>query len=846
MAIKWFTGGEMASIGSSNDDFWGTVVAFTAFSLSTNHVKTGTYAIRCQPSSNEPILTPPTLASASTAVIKADVYIATLPSLAGHIYSILDLNGGNVSTNSACAITIDSSGNLVLKAYASGAEVASVSMGTIPTGQWVRLELYCDSSSNPWSVKARIDDTEYTTTAAVTARTWGICAVGCYARLSTPATNTADIYFDNIVFANNATNVDYPLGDVRVSSMRVDGVGTHVGGTTFDYTDDFSAFTALSGNTETDSYQRLDEATPNDTDGVRLKTTSATNYLEYTLSAPDMEGAVIPRAVILEARVRDADNSATTNLSVRPYDLVNEGLSAERIPITSTDTTWRMYSGTPALVNAPNAQAWTATKLDNLRVRLYGIDADPDLWCSWVGAEVAYVPAITETATNSASSTQSFDEAAADTDSSSQSGTLAIDQADAESGSSSGSGAHAQSEAIAEDFQNSSDSSQSIGERFPADEDTLDVSASSAQAIDSAEADEGSSSGSGSHATSDATAEEPQSSGDSSQTLVEEIIAAAQEETFFVSASSTQTINSAEADEGSSSGSGSSSTSDATAEYTDTSGDGSQTFDEAFASLDTLDTEATASQSFGVDATLESPQNYAAGSFTIVELFIVADALTSTGTGTETIASAISEYVLGAGTSFTNAYAASLLDGAIDDTTTVIVTNTAPYPTVFSSTLREDIDASDGFFSVDDGSGFPASGPFVVVIGTEKILVTIVTVVDGFTYFSGLTRGYDGTTADSHNTGDLVFAPLTVPFEIQIGDERMLVDAVGDGVLFVDRGVEGTTATAHADGSEILLAMESSEAPGSGGGVNELVGEAITGSAISLQCVFRAYEEGAV
>lgn len=65
------------------------------------------------------------------------------------------------------------------------------------------------------------------------------------------------------------------------------------------------------------------------------------------------------------------------------------------------------------------------------------------------------------------------------------------------------------------------------------------------------------------------------------------------------------------------------------------------------------------------------------------------------------------------------------------------------------TTLAQSINSSVTSFSVADGSGFPADGPFMVTIDDEIMLVGE---RNGNT-FSGILRGQEGTTAAAHSSG---------------------------------------------------------------------------------------------
>jgi len=75
------------------------------------------------------------------------------------------------------------------------------------------------------------------------------------------------------------------------------------------------------------------------------------------------------------------------------------------------------------------------------------------------------------------------------------------------------------------------------------------------------------------------------------------------------------------------------------------------------------------------------------------------------------------------------------------------VTLTNPFTAAYS-TLSASITSTDTSLTVASGTAFTSSG--VVLVGTEKIAYT----AKSTNTLSGLTRGYDGTTAAAHSSGD--------------------------------------------------------------------------------------------
>ncbi|MFV1964695.1 MAG: S8 family serine peptidase, partial [Pirellulaceae bacterium] len=127
------------------------------------------------------------------------------------------------------------------------------------------------------------------------------------------------------------------------------------------------------------------------------------------------------------------------------------------------------------------------------------------------------------------------------------------------------------------------------------------------------------------------------------------------------------------------------------------------------------------------------------------------------------------------------------------------------------------LSATDGSLTVADVTSFPSTFPFNVSVGDEEVTVT--SIVGNVL---SITRGSNGTVAVAHPAGTVVSAlgsrlavmvideietsltvqdvfPFlaTVPFNILVETEEMMVTQVTGNVFTVVRGVNGTTAAAH-------------------------------------------------
>src|SRR5262249_33555143 len=96
-----------------------------------------------------------------------------------------------------------------------------------------------------------------------------------------------------------------------------------------------------------------------------------------------------------------------------------------------------------------------------------------------------------------------------------------------------------------------------------------------------------------------------------------------------------------------------------------------------------------------------------------------------------------------------------------------------------STTTTADVDSSVTTIPVTSADGFPASGEFKIKIGGEVMLVTG---GQGTTSWT-VTRGFDGTTAADHTSGDTVELESLFKLQINTGsaavDESIDVDVEG-------------------------------------------------------------------
>ena len=117
------------------------------------------------------------------------------------------------------------------------------------------------------------------------------------------------------------------------------------------------------------------------------------------------------------------------------------------------------------------------------------------------------------------------------------------------------------------------------------------------------------------------------------------------------------------------------------------------------------------------------------------------------------------------------------------------------------TTLNGDVNSGDGSLIVVDGSHFPATPQFRVLIGTELILVTG---VSGNTFT--ISRGQEGTTAAFHASGSLVTQVLTAGALDQFRTDILSAIPAGATGASGAAGATGSSGGPGATGTQLNLA----------------------------------------
>lgn len=344
MARLWQSGFEL---NSTTTDVEFSNITGAGTTIQTTTVRTGTYALRCNPSAATGFVRYHVFTSNQSIVAYQRVYmrIATLPGANTTIMRFLDV------ANSPCAqIRITSTGTLILL-DAAGNAVGSAS-SVLSTGQWYRIELGLDASTNPGTVEAKIDGTSFASGNNSAQAPWGRVLVG-------PVVSaTMDAYFDDWAVNDSSGSAQNSwCGDGHILHLAPNGDGDAHGWNN----------TSNAAGSST-NWQLVDEVPPNDTTDL-VQTGTANTEDMYALTDSGIGAGDTVNVVMVGLRLRNntADTIAAVKAQIKKG---GGGTIAQGSAIVPNSTTF----GTNASAQPrnytlityldPDGSAWTQSTLD--------------------------------------------------------------------------------------------------------------------------------------------------------------------------------------------------------------------------------------------------------------------------------------------------------------------------------------------------------------------------------------------------------------------------------------------------------------------------------------------------
>ncbi len=421
MARLWQCGFELNST-SAGMEF---TTSSGTISLQTGTVRTGTYALRANPTTSTGFTRWHAFASDQAIVGYQRFYlnIATLPSAATSICRFLD--GTN---NSMGAIRLSTGGALQLLT-AGGSQIGSAS-ATLSTGTWYMVELKTDATGSG-TLDARLDGSSFASGANSAQGNWSRILIGV---IGTNA--TTDLFFDDWALndASGSAQTSWP-GSGKILHLNPNGDGdAHAWGNT------------ANGAGASTNYTLVNQVPPDDTTTLVQSVTLNAEDM-YTLSDSGIGASDTVNVAMVGVRIRDNSADATTAAKVQ-IKKTSGGTIAQGSAIIPNGTSFftngnaepRNYTLVTYL--DPDGAAWTQATLDTAQAGVKLTAAGTNrIQVSAVWVSVDYTPSSTtpisdtDTGSGAEASTLAASLTTTETGSGAEASTLTATAASAETGS---------------------------------------------------------------------------------------------------------------------------------------------------------------------------------------------------------------------------------------------------------------------------------------------------------------------------------------------------------------------------------------------------------------------------
>ena len=359
-------------------------------SISTTTVRSGSRALRLNPSASAGFAQLGTFSSTQTCVVRSYVRFASLPTSDWLVLAFI--GGGGVSAG----IGYKASDSKLYPAHDSSAPAFGSTGGSVTTGQWYQLDLKVVTSANPWTVDVQVDGTTLTQYTPALSAGGGTQIILGTAFIS----SSFDLFFDDVCVSETAA--DYPLGAGYVNHFVPISDGTHNVAGAGDFKKGAGGVDIT--NSTTNAYLLvddvpMDDTTPDTDDYINaIAPPNASDYVEVVFGpAPGISTpTAAPRAVeCAVAYHQAAAQTGNIRLALNDNGTVDDVLNQTAAGVTTIRYARKHYA------TAPTGGAWTvvsgAGNFNNARMRFYSSDAAPDQYfdCAMIEAEFAQVAAPT-------------------------------------------------------------------------------------------------------------------------------------------------------------------------------------------------------------------------------------------------------------------------------------------------------------------------------------------------------------------------------------------------------------------------------------------------------------------
>lgn len=286
MARVWSTGFELGSSTALVE--WDTTTGSP--SVVTNIVRSGTYALRCNPTSATSFIAHQTHASSTVlhAFLRVYLNIQTLPNVDT---TILSWNNTNSASGPYEGIQLKTDGTLQFRnsAAASGSVSSALSSNT-----WHRIEY--DFVDNPGGastgvLKGYVDGVLFTTVTGLNMNG------GMWVTVGPIVATTCDLYFDDFAFNDNSGSFQNNLpGEGKIIHLHPDSAGDNAG--------------FVQGAGGTNNWDRVSEVTPDDLTTYNNRT-SGTPIDDHNLGPSGLDASAQINVVAVGNRVGSDSTTST-------------------------------------------------------------------------------------------------------------------------------------------------------------------------------------------------------------------------------------------------------------------------------------------------------------------------------------------------------------------------------------------------------------------------------------------------------------------------------------------------------------------------------------------------------
>jgi hypothetical protein len=360
----WLTGFEHGAVSSNGGGLFNGVIDIGGPNATApaSAARSGGYGLRIQTA--DPLdfaYVTKNTTGVDLLVARLSIQLPTLPP------ADADLALFNASTGGDLWITYKGSSQKLALRIGTGTPVEM--SGAFSAATWYSFDIRYYVGTNPRTAEWQVNGVAQTDVTSTETAAASVSSV----QLGADSGTISDMYFDDVMISS--TSADYPIGDVTITRLLPNGMGTSSGATNFENNDG----TAIDAN----SYTRLDDVPINSTaDYIAQLTNAGTAHIELTF------------ADTTETCIRGASGV------VAYHGAANQANNGE----TRVFAGWQTYLQSGAMngsalkyasgIISTGGASWTEALLNGVFARIgYSTDATPDPYWDAVMLEVAYRPA---------------------------------------------------------------------------------------------------------------------------------------------------------------------------------------------------------------------------------------------------------------------------------------------------------------------------------------------------------------------------------------------------------------------------------------------------------------------